>query len=39
LEGDAEFYPRYVYDLVFYLLVNVILMNVLFGTVIDSFAD
>ena len=30
---------RYYYDLLFFLSVNILLVNIVFGIIIDSFAD
>jgi len=37
--NDDIFWPRYGFDFLFFMLVNIILLNILFGIIIDSFAD
>ena len=37
--GDTHYYTRYVYDFFFFMLLNIILMNIFFGIIIDSFAE
>lgn len=35
-----EFYSfRYIFDFSFFMIINIILMNIFFGIIIDSFAD
>merc|ERR1719230_1934605 len=36
---DQEFHSRALFDFCFFIVVNIILMNILFGIIIDSFAD
>jgi inositol 1,4,5-triphosphate receptor type 1 len=38
-ETDDLFYARSIFDFVFFMVVNIILMNIFFGIIIDSFAD
>lgn len=38
-EDSALFRTRYIFDFAFFLIVNIILLNILFGIIIDSFAD
>ena len=37
--GEADHLARFVYDTAFFYLVIVLLMNLLFGIIIDTFAD
>jgi len=41
MRGDPQnkFYNRGMFDLGFFVVVNIVLMNILFGIIIDSFAD
>ena len=39
LVSEPEFYSRAAFDFGFFIIVNIILMNILFGIIIDSFAD
>ena len=36
---DASFGPRWVFDLIFFFVINIVLINVFFGLIIDAFAD
>ena len=36
---DDTYYIRYSFDLIFFLVINIVLMNIFFGIIIDSFAD
>ena len=36
---DAHYRPRYWFDFLFFIIVNIVLLNILFGIIIDSFAD
>lgn len=37
---ESEFFwTRYVYDFLFFMIITIILMNIFFGIIIDSFAD
>ena len=36
---DPNFFLRVVYDLLFFILINVIILNLIFGVIIDTFAD
>ena len=38
-EDMSPFYTRYVFDMSFFMIINIILMNLFFGIIIDSFAD
>jgi hypothetical protein len=37
-EGD-NFMLRNIYDISFFVLINVILLNIIFGLIIDAFAE
>lgn len=37
--NDDIFWSRYGFDFLFFMLVNIVLLNILFGIIIDSFAD
>jgi len=37
--GAPTFWPRYLFDFSFFLIVNIILLNIFFGIIIDAFAD
>ena len=37
--SDEYYTFRYVFDFSFFMLINIILMNIFFGIIIDSFAD
>lgn len=39
LPQDPNFFGRVVYDLSFFVLINVIILNLIFGVIIDTFAD
>lgn len=36
---DANYYQRYMFDYTFFMIINIVLMNIFFGIIIDSFAD
>lgn len=36
---DPEFMTRYLFDFTFFLVINIILLNIFFGIIIDAFAD
>ena len=36
---ESTFYVRVIYDLLFYVLVIIIVLNLIFGVIIDTFAD
>ena len=36
---DDLYTTRYVFDILFFMIINIILMNIFFGIIIDSFAD
>ena len=36
---DTKFYPKLIFDLTFFILVNVISLNIIFGIIIDQFGD
>ena len=38
-EDDALYKERFFYDLTFFLIVNIILLNIIFGIIIDTFAE
>jgi len=35
----AHFFVRYFYDLIFWALVNILILNIVFGVILDSFAS
>jgi hypothetical protein len=37
-ESEAKYVGKFFYDLIFFILVNVISMNIIFGIIIDTFA-
>ena len=37
--NEPTFYFRVIYDLLFYVLVIIIVLNLIFGVIIDTFAD
>ena len=37
--NEPTFYFRVIYDLLFYVLVIIIVLNLVFGVIIDTFAD
>jgi len=37
--GDDNYWTRYMYDFLFFMVINIILMNIFFGIIIDSFAE
>mmetsp|Transcript_1137 Transcript_1137/g.2746 ORF Transcript_1137/g.2746 Transcript_1137/m.2746 type:complete len:3258 (-) Transcript_1137:2504-12277(-) len=37
--GDSKYWLRYTFDMAYFILVCVILLNVIFGIIIDTFAD
>ena len=37
--NSNEYYTRIAYDLMFFVLINVIFMNIIFGIIIDTFAQ
>jgi inositol 1,4,5-triphosphate receptor type 3 len=37
--GDPVYTYRYYFDILFFLIINIILMNIFFGIIIDSFAS
>jgi hypothetical protein len=34
---DSDFWPRFIFDLTFWITINLILINILLGIIIDSF--
>jgi hypothetical protein len=38
VKGDGNYVLRYIFDIFFFLVINIILMNIFFGIIIDSFA-
>jgi len=34
-----QYWTRYIFDFMFFMVINIILMNIFFGIIIDSFAD
>lgn len=36
---NTKFFVRYFFDLTIFVIVNIILMNVIFGIIIDTFAE
>lgn len=37
--GSTHYWERWIYDFVFYVLVLVIILNIIFGIIIDTFGD
>eukprot|EP01135_Chromosphaera_perkinsii_P005608 Nk52_evm22s355 gene=Nk52_evmTU22s355 len=37
--GETKFYARFIYDLAFFIVVIIIILNIIFGIIIDTFAD
>ncbi|EGR32730.1 hypothetical protein IMG5_072330, partial [Ichthyophthirius multifiliis] len=37
--NHSQYYYRFIYDLTFYLIINVIWLNIIFGIIIDAFAE
>lgn len=38
-EGSkTHYFVRFFYDLLFWILINIIILNIVFGVIIDSFA-
>jgi hypothetical protein len=37
--SDDFYTERYIFDFLFFMIINIILMNIFFGIIIDSFAD
>ncbi|CAD7959194.1 unnamed protein product [Amoebophrya sp. A25] len=37
ITSDAEFHNRFAFDILFYLVIEVVLMNIIFGIIIDTF--
>ena len=37
-EDQQDYYTRVVFDLVFFIVITIILLNVVFGIIIDTFA-
>lgn len=35
----SDYIGRFFYDLTFYLLINVLWLNIIFGIIVDSFAE
>ena len=38
-DSDGLYFIRYFFDFMFFMIINIILMNIFFGIIIDSFAD
>lgn len=38
-QNYSEYYSRFGYDLTFYLFINVLWLNIIFGIIVDSFAE
>jgi len=36
---DPRFWPRFIFDLTFYMLIIIILLNVVFGIILDTFGE
>ena len=36
---SPDYYPRFVFDLSFFILVTLIMLNIIHGIIIDAFAD
>lgn len=39
LDDPTNYWGRWVFDLTFFILVNIILLNIIFGIIIDTFGD
>jgi hypothetical protein len=37
--NESHFFPKFAYDITFFVLVNVISLNIIFGIIIDTFAS
>ena len=37
--SDPNYTMRYVFDMAFFLIINIVLLNIFFGIIIDAFAD
>ena len=37
--SDIHFFSRFVFDITFFMLINFICLNVIFGIIIDTFAQ
>lgn len=38
-ENREKYYIRMVYDMIYWIVLNVIFMNIIFGIIIDTFAE
>ena len=38
-EGYSKYISRFFFDLSFFIIINIILLNIIFGIIIDSFAE
>lgn len=36
---STDYYPRFIFDFSFYLIVTLIMTNMIYGVVVDSFAE
>ena len=36
---ESFFFPRVIYDMLFFFIVIIIVLNLIFGVIIDTFAD
>ena len=36
---DPLYTTRYIFDMAFFLVINIVLLNIFFGIIIDAFAD
>ena len=36
--NHTEFYSRYIIDMLYWIMINIIFLNIIFGIIIDSFA-
>lgn len=39
LDNRIRYLVRYIYDLSFFIVVNIIIMNIIYGIIIDTFKD
>jgi hypothetical protein len=38
-KNKSQYYFRFLYDLSFFIIINIILMNIVFGIIIDTFSS
>jgi hypothetical protein len=36
---SADYYPRFIFDFSFFLIVTLIMLNIIYGIIIDTFAE